>query len=136
MGKTRTGKREYTTSPFVMQPWDLLNSKAYIDLKPSASKALPYFLGKPHKNINDPQRYEAEWKLTYGEAKRLGFSSSTFSSIIKDIVAKGFVDPVDKGGLRGDSKSSNKYRLSKRWEKYGTAEFVPMDWESFQPRSG
>lgn len=133
MGKTRTGKKEYSTAPFVMMPWEILNSKAYKDLPPSAGKALPYFLGKPQRHFRDPMRYEAEWPFTYGEADRYGFASSTFSQIIKAVIANGFVDPVDKGGLRGNSRSSSKFRLSKRWEKYGGDDFASLCWETFQP---
>jgi hypothetical protein len=43
MGKVKTKNH---LPPFVPLTWDLLNHAAYRDLKPSAAKALPYFLGK------------------------------------------------------------------------------------------
>ena len=32
---------------------------------------------------------------------------------------KGFIDPVDKGGLRGAGLSCNIFRMSDRWKHYG-----------------
>ncbi len=127
-------KKKYRTAPFVALTWELLNSKAYINLPASAAKALPLFLGKVKLPFNNPARYEIEFSFSYSEGERLGFSKSTFSSVIKNLVDYGFIDPADKGGLRSDGKSFNKYRLSSRWIKYGTSDFVIVKWISFQPR--
>jgi len=130
------GKRrsKYKLPPFVPLTWTMLNHKAYKDLKPSASKALPYFLGKV-KGIpyNDPQRYKVEFIFPYIEAQNLGFSSSTWAKVIEELVSKGFVDPVDKGGLRGYGKSCSVFKLSQRWETYGNKNFVRIDWKTFLP---
>ena len=131
MGK---GKRGNRLPPFVPLTWDMLNSKAYIDLPASAGKALPYFLGKVKCSFNDSQRYLMEFSFSYSEGKRVGFASGTFSNVIKALVRKGFIDPVDKGGLRSDGKSYNIFRLSRRWEKYGNADFKDIEWECFFPR--
>ena len=112
-------------------PWKLLNSKAYKTLKPSSGKALPYFLGKKYKS---ERRHKLYFVFSYSEANRLGFAPSTFSNIIRDVIRKGFVDPVDKGGLRGDGKSYNKYTLSDRWEKYGEPNFKRIEWNQFEPK--
>ena len=131
MAKGRRGNR---LPPFVPLTWDLLNSKAYIDLPASPAKALPYFLGKVKASYNNPQRYLMEFSFSYSEGKRLGFASATFSHIIKELIKKGFIDPVDKGGLRSDGKSYNIFRLSKRWQQYGNADFKVIEWECFFPR--
>lgn len=120
--------------PFVALPWSMLNGKAYQSLKHSAAKALPYFWGKPHKPFNDPTLYESEIQFSYVEGARYGFAPGTFSKIIQELVAKGFLDPVDKGGLRCCGKSWNVFRISRRWEKYGTAEYQAVDWKCFVPR--
>jgi len=120
--------------PFVPLTWELLNSRAYKDLPPSPAKALSFFLGKVRCKYNDPQRYIQEFPFSYTEGKRFGFSPSTFSKVIQALVRIGFIDPVDKGGLRGDCKSYNIFRLSKRWQEYGTPNFRPLDWKCFIPK--
>jgi hypothetical protein len=43
----------------------------------------------------------------------------------------GFIDPVKKGGLRGTGLTSSSFKLSRRWESYGTSAFKEIRWESF-----
>lgn len=129
------GKKQYRKlPPFVPLPWDLLNHRAYIPLPFAASKALPYFLGKVKYPFNDPQKYLTEFSFTYSEGNKYGFSASTFSSIIRDLISYGFVDPVDRGGLRGCGMSSSRFKLSRRWERYGTEDFQKIEWRCFLPR--
>ena len=131
MGYAKKGQAKNRLPPFAAIPWALLNNKAYWDLKPSAAKALPYFLGKPRKPFNNPENYAVEITFSYSEADRYGFAPSTFYKVIVELVEKGFIDPVEKGGLRSDAKTYNKFKLSKRWEKYQTSEFLPMNWKQF-----
>ena len=114
--------------------WEILNSEAYRNLPPSSAKALPYFLGKVKVIGKDPERFLIDFAFSYREAKKYGFSSSTWSKIIRDIIRHGFVDPVDKGGLRGEGQSCSIFRLSRRWEEYGTPEFQQINWRCFMPR--
>jgi len=131
MPKRRT-KLKNRLPPFVPIVWDILNSKAYIELPPSASKMLPYFLGKVQRiPYNDVGRYETTFSLTYSEAARLGFGRTTFSNIIKSLMLFGFIDPVKKGGLRSFGNTKNIFKLSKRWQQYGTAAFTAIKWECF-----
>ena len=92
--------------PFVPLPWELLNSRAYKDLKYASAKSLPLFLGKIKESYRDIQRYLIEFSFSYREAKQHGYAPATFSKIIRELVGKGFIDPVDKGGLRSDGKST------------------------------
>jgi len=112
----------------------MLNSIAYKKLKPSSAKALPYFLGKPKLPISDPQYYSVHFPFSYTEAKKYGFANGTFFRVISELTEKGFIDPKDKGGLRGDSKSFNLFTLSQRWEHYGTQNFKEIKWQCFFPR--
>ena len=121
--------------PFVPLPWQMLNSKAFIELPPSACKALPYFLGKVKIKFQDVQRYVSEFSFSYKEGNRLGFSSATFSKVIQDLVHFGFIDPIDKGGLRGDCKSNNLFKLSRRWETFGSDKFEWLEWKTFLPKA-
>jgi hypothetical protein len=66
--------------------------------------------------------------------QRYGFPLATFSKIIREVIAKGFIDPLDKGGLKGDGKSYNKFRLSRRWEDYGKSGFEQIEWKCFLPK--
>ena len=120
--------------PFVALTWEMLNSLAYKKVPPSAAKALPFFLGKVKLLFHDPQRYLVDFTFSYTEGEMLGFALATFSKIIQDLVCYGFIDPVDKGGLRGDGKSFNRFRLSGRWEAYGTDKFVRVEWRCFLPK--
>jgi hypothetical protein len=112
----------------------MLNSEAYKNLPPSPAKALPYFLGKVKRNWNDAQKFTNQFSFSYREGNWLGFAFATFSKIIQSLVHFGFIDPVDKGGLRSDCKSSNLFKLSQRWEAFGTTDFEGVEWRCFSPR--
>lgn len=128
-------KRGDKLPPFVPLTWEMLNSRAYKDLPASAAKALPYFLGKVKTGFNDPQRFSIEFSLPYREGQNYGFSSATFAKVIVKLVAHGFIDPCDKGGLRsGGGKALNLFSLSYRWKSYGKPEFKPVNWKCFLPR--
>lgn len=129
------GKKSNRLPPFVALIWEMLNSIAYKDISYSSAKALPFFLGKYKGQYRDPGRYQFQFYFPYSEAKRYGFPTATFSKVIQELIRKGFIDPVDKGGLRSDGRSYNFFRLSRRWEKYGSCDFVQMDWKCFVPRS-
>ena len=101
--------------PFIMVPWEVVNSEAWKKLTPSAKAALQVFLGQPQTTPADPTYYTKEFSLTYGSGKRYGFSSPTFYRIIAELVRMGFIDHIVKGKLR----TPNRFRLSKRWKDYG-----------------
>lgn len=50
------------------------------------------------------------------------------------MVSFGFIDPIDKGGLRSDCKSSNFFCLSTRWKEYGKTGFQFVNWKCFLPK--
>ncbi|MFZ2395322.1 MAG: hypothetical protein WAW09_03455 [Smithella sp.] len=120
--------------PFVPLTWTMLNHKAYKELPPSAAKALPYFLGKVQMPFHDPNRLTIEFSFSFREAVSLGFALGTFSKVIRDLVKHGFLDPIDKGGLRGECKSNNLFCLSDRWKLFDEKDFQFLDWKCFLPR--
>jgi hypothetical protein len=130
----RPGKRAGKLPPFVALSWSMLNSPAYKKMPHSVGHALPYWLGKVKRPYNDPAFYTTQFSFSYAEAKQLGFASSTWAGVIKAVVAFGFVDPVDKGGLRGDGLSCNLFKLSKRWQEYGKPSFKQVEWNEYFPR--
>ena len=121
---------------FVAMTWKMLNSKALKELPPSSAKILPYFLGKvkEHHHPEDPGRYVVNFPFTYSEAKRYGFGKSTFFKMLGDLIRFGFIDITKKGGLRSQGGQANTlFRLSRRWEMYGTASFHDGDWMRHYP---
>lgn len=130
MSYVKRRKQKNRLPPFVAIFWSVLNSKAYRDLTSSAAKALPYFLGKDGMEKNKKcADYNGTIEFSYGEASKLGFATRTFSRIIQELVDKGFVDPAGYGGLRGFCKTYNKFKISSRWENYGTSCFKSESWK-------
>ena len=81
---SRNGKRPKnwgSLPPFVPLAWDLLNSPAYKSLPPSASKALPYYLGKVKLSPKDPERYEQVFDFSYREGHKMGFAFAGYSDL-------------------------------------------------------
>jgi hypothetical protein len=130
-----SNKKQAKGPPHVQLLWSMLNGKAYRCLPPSAAKALPFFIGKIKKSPANPERYDLDFSFTYREGRRLGFAFSTFFKIIQDLVSFGFIDPVDKGGLKSNCKSCSVFRLSRRWEAYGTDKFESSNWKCFIPKA-
>lgn len=127
MSRAKRSKQIGKLPPFVAVTWEILNSQAYKKLSPSAGKALPYFLGKHGKlYYKDGEQYDATFIFSYGDARNMGFASRTFSRIITDLVAKGFVELAGYGGMRGFCNSHNKFKISNRWRQYGQQSFVPL----------
>lgn len=127
-------RRASRLPPFVPLTWEMLNHKAYKELPFAASKALPYFLGKVKMDYNAPNRLTTEFSFSYSEAKLLGFANATFSKVITDLVKYGFIDPKDRGGLRGECRTYSFFCLSERWKLYGQEGFLPVNWKCFFPR--
>ena len=126
MATKRQKKTGIKLAPFAPIYREEMESKAYQDLSGSAAKALPYFRwidGVLKKKFGGD--YNGIFDFTYTEAETFGFARRTFSRVITDLNAKGFIDIVLQGGKRGLGYSNSKYILSKRWQKYGTGMFEP-----------
>lgn len=65
----------------------------------------------------------------YNEAKNI-MAIATFIKGRKQLVERGFIDIVRRGGLE---KQSMIYGLSKRWKKYGTEDFIKADLKDILP---
>lgn len=130
MGRNKD-KNKLALPPFVPMTWDLLNSQVYKDLSFASRAMLPYFIGKPNINIRSDLFLKTEFSISYKEAVSYGCSMRTFSRVIEDLMRKGFIDPVDKGGLRGCGLSCNIFRMSERWKNYGKKDFVKIEWKQF-----
>lgn len=131
---SRKRNRGFTSPPFVTVTWDVLNSAAFKTMPFSARACLPYWLGKPKAPVKSSEYYDKEFCFSYQEARRYGFAPATFWKVICEIVEKGFADPKDKGGLKSDGLGYNRFCLSRRWEKFGKPDFIPLSWPEFMPR--
>ena len=70
--------------------------------------------------------------LTYKEAKaRLGIPQATYSRCLTELVSLGFLDVAEPScGLH---RQATKWTISKRWKKYGQADFKIVDRERITP---
>lgn len=99
-----------------------MDSMAFRELNGAALKTLILSFRKV-KTHNAIDRYQTQFAFTYPEAEKSGLGHSSFNRAIRELIGLGFIDCVSKGGMRCDGKACSMYRLSKRWEKYGTSEF-------------
>lgn len=94
----------------------LLDSKAFIELSPSAKACWLYFM-KDKKTDHHPIRVV----LTFNQAVKAGVckSPNTFNKLKRELVAHGLLDQIEVGGLNKPAA----FELSDRWEMYGTDDF-------------
>ena len=129
----RVPKKKHKRGPgFVPLFLDTINSQAYIKLRYSAKSLFPYMRAKVKTDFYDPDRYQITFEFSYTEARRYGFSNDTTEKALRQLIWIGFIDPVSKGGLRGYGKSASTYKLSDRWELYGTQAHVSVDWDEWR----
>jgi hypothetical protein len=126
MAKTpRQKANKVRLPPFTPLLNEELVSVAYLALTGSAAKCLMHF-----KHIHGVCKFKADedanilFDYTYAEAKKYGFGKSTFSRIIDELVAKGFLNVITQGGLRGRGMSNTKFQMSERWRDYGKPSFM------------
>lgn len=100
----------------------ILDSKAMIELSPSAIKCFLYML-RTKDIFNDLDVFH----FTFEQAKRVGVcsSSDTFVSVKKRLIAHGIIDQVCAGGMG----SRSTFKLSSRWRLYGEENFVNVEYK-------
>ncbi len=114
----------------VYLPVELIDSKAFQSLKGKLVQFLLCFyqrrifvtrkIGKRKQKVCINKD---EIVFTYAEGKALGFPVSTFMRYQKILTDLGFIDIAETGA--GLFRSANIYSISDRWEKYGTAGYIP-----------
>lgn len=119
-------RNTHRLAPFVALAWKMLNSEAYRELSPMSAKILPFFLGKVKTVSTDLAYYTTTFNFTYSEATRYGCSRRTFPRVIDDLMRHGFVDPVEKGGLR--AAGSHRIHLSCPHDGNSTAHRILQSW--------
>ncbi len=68
--------------------------------------------------------------FTYQDAEKI-MSKSTFIKSRNQLIERGFIDVIKRGGLE---KQPVIYGLSNRWKKYGTEEFIKVNIKDILPR--
>ena len=114
-------KKNKIQGRFVPLPYILLESEAFKALSPSARIAYVCFLCDRRNN------HQTDVMLTFGQARKkfcVCSSPSTFGKIKKELVDKGFLDPLESGGLNKPSK----FDLSERWRQYGSDLFKQVEY--------
>jgi len=99
----------------------LLDSAVFQSLSSIAKVAFMYFR-RDKKN-----GYQTEVVLTFPQAKKYGVcgSPSTFDRIKRELVEKGFMDPLEPGGLNQPAI----FELSNRWKWHGKERFKKVDYQ-------
>ena len=80
-----------------------------------------------HKFYGDNRKHII---LTQNEIKKV-MSINTFYKSRDQLIEKGFIDVVKRGGLE---KQPAIYGLSDRWKKYGTKEFIKIELKDILPK--
>ncbi len=123
MAKKYRGQK--ISGQFVPLQHQLLDSLAFQSLGNRAKVGLIYF----HKDKKNG--HQENLILTFPQAKEYGVCSSpsTFDSVKKELVEKGFLDSFEPGGLGKCSV----FKISNRWKFFGTNQFKEF---VFEPGSG
>ena len=107
---------------FVPITFEEMDSMAFISLNGNSAKLYGYLKRAArtaaYKNGMSRQG-DVQFDFTYSEAKRHGFSESTFIRAIRQLWEKGFIELVERGGLRGQGRSNSRYKLAAYWKTYG-----------------
>lgn len=100
--KTYEGRK--TKDKHIRITKDMMDSKVFKSLKPSSMKLYEYM------------KLWANGEIEFSYSKSLGsnvVSSSTYSSAIKELIDKGFIDRVNFSN--GGGHETNRFRFSSRW---------------------
>jgi hypothetical protein len=110
--------------PYAQIENKLVNSEAFKNLKTHTKWLYVEFRLRYH---GDNPR---DIIFTQKEAKKI-MDLVTFRVDYKKLIKLGFIDLVKRGGFY---KQPHIFGLSKRWEKYGTREFIEIDIDKLFPK--
>ncbi len=103
--------------------YKMLDSAAFRELSEAAMRVLFHCYRKTNKK--DTNRFKVIFMLPYSVAKMdLNMSASVFTRAIRQLQRLGFIDFYKPGGKWGSkNEGPSGYRLSERWEAWGTPQF-------------
>ena len=100
----------------------VIESEAWIQLPPAAAKILNVLRLIAYGPLEKSTKKDIKVGLMT-LARRTGQSKQTVRNQIIRLVNDGFLDYIDRGGLKGLGKDANVYRLSWRFYDFGKANF-------------
>lgn len=106
---------------FLPLTFDELDSAAYMSLPGNAAKVYGYLkrAARTAAHRGGAGERDTIFEYTYSEAKSKGFAEQTFRRALKELWAKGFIDLVERGGLRGIHRTNSQYKLARLWKSWG-----------------
>jgi hypothetical protein len=121
-------KNKFTLHRDTLISWEILESEAFKSLSAKGIRVLIRFLQKrtwskarrTKKLIFDDRRLS----FTYAEAAIMGISTSQFCTVLKKLIAIGFIDIEHQGGIHKNDFSL--FAISERWRSFGTNDFVEV----------
>ncbi len=124
MGKSKDPKRRTNERVLLIEKDSLLYGHAFKALTGSAYKLYSILRAKTYGTL--PGACGEDIKLPYSIlVKDTGLSIQTVSSCLIELENMGFIDLIERGGLKSGAKSCSIYRLSMRFRDYGTDKFKP-----------
>jgi hypothetical protein len=117
-------------------PKDLVLSPAFAAIKTAAAHRvlMVFYTKRDMRRKRQPCHREKVWRcvnngqitFSYKEAfERYGLTASRFRNALDTLVRLGFIDIAHSGyGLR---KDQTLYAISRRWQRYGTPEFLSAE---------
>jgi len=123
-------------TPILTQVHD---SAAFRELTGNAAKLYTYVVRAARTvalKLGSGTESGVEFDYTYSEAKKRGFSESTFKRAIKDLWDHGFISVVVVGGRIASvngGRMSSRYKLCGNWQSYGEqwddrTQYEPNPW--------
>jgi hypothetical protein len=123
-------QKHHIPGRYVAMTYHLLESPAYRALKYPSAKLLPLIYKEAADQLKTIYGTAVFWSgdftFTYSHAGAHGIAKATFSDVLSDLVGLGFLDCVRRGTMK---KQTTVWRLSQRYQKFGTSAFVKVRWD-------
>ncbi len=124
MGKWKRPKKRSGERVMLTEKDGLLYTAAFKALSGSAFKLYCVLRAKTYGTL--PGACDEDIKLPYSIlVKDTGLSIQTVSSGLIELENMGFIELIDRGGLRSGGKHTSVYKLSMRFRDYGSDKFQP-----------
>lgn len=126
MRATKKTRGVLISGPFTPIMFDVQDSRAYQVLPGNASKLYGYMVRAARTvayKLGAATEDLVDFDFTYSEAKKRGFSESTFKKAIKELWAVGFISVIAIGGKTASEargRMPSKYRLTSLWKTFGS----------------
>lgn len=117
-------------------PREIVTSPAFAAIRTAAAHRvlMAFYAKRQMERKRQPGHREKVWRcvnngeitFSYKEAfERHGLTPSRFRNALDELVRLGFIDITHSG--YGLHKDQTLYAISRRWQRYGTPEFLPSE---------